>query len=209
MGGWLVAPTNPTRPILRQTSGKYYLEAIAGAGMQLALTTAQDNVFIGNGAADVAKTGSDMVVIGKDALGANTDPIRVTAIGLGALGRATTDCEDTIAIGRRSLYGASFTGKYNLAIGQAAGEAINDASQRMTIVGPFAMQGATGNASGVTAIGAQAGFQNNDDYATVIGYQVGSGHTNMNASVVVCSTVTAHCPTIADSFSAFPLLSVL
>lgn len=157
---------------------------VAGVNAGNALASGMnDNVFIGNGAADVAKTGSDIVVIGKDALGANTDPIRVTAIGASALGRATSDCEDTIAIGRQSLYGASFTGKYNLAVGQAAGQAMNDASQRMTIVGPFAMQSATGNASGVTAIGFYAGVNaTTSSNSVMVGDQaaryVGTGTTN-------------------------------
>jgi hypothetical protein len=85
------------------------------------------------------------------------------------------------------LYGASFTGKYNLAVGQAAGQSINDASQSMTILGSFAMQNATGNASSVTAVGFYAGLGLTTSTNTVM---VGSSAGRLIASGSAASSQT-------------------
>ncbi|MBL4898547.1 MAG: hypothetical protein JKX76_02745, partial [Colwellia sp.] len=165
-----------------------------GVGSLATITTRDENVAVGMSALGAQDTGFSNVAVGHEAglgivggnantfLGYNTgkfgDMTDCVGIGFNSL-RINTGGEN-LAIGSNTL-SANTTGTRLVAIGFASGLS-NITGTDNTYVGHTA--GQSGDATGVTAVGALSCVDNSGDFVTALGYNSGNTNTANNITAL-------------------------
>jgi len=151
-------------------SGGNY-NVVVGDEAGTALTTGDNNTFVGYTAGDATTTAGNNTAVGYNSLSANTEGHSNTAVGYNSLAANTTALYNT-AVGRNAL-DATTTGASNVAIGyDALGKNVSNAAN--VAVGYASMEDANGSAY-CTAMGYAAGKDlSTGDNNLCLGYNAGA-----------------------------------